>query len=274
MPCLALLSFFLVGAPARPAGAAAPPAEERRQLLDTYCIACHNERLETAGLVLESAAIDAADIAANTAVWEKVLRKVRSGQMPPAGRPRPAAGAAGRFAGELASALDAVAAAAPDPGRPAVHRLNRTEYVNAIRDLLALEVDGRALLPADDSGYGFDNNADVLTMSPALLDRYLAAATRIARLAIGDPRQRPASTRYDVPRRARQAERTSEALPFGTRGGLSVRHTFPLDGEYVIRVRLRRDGDYGIAGLDRGDRLEIRLDRRRIKRSPSAATRS
>ena len=262
-PSLAAVLLVIVALP-RPAGAVASPADERRQLLDTYCIACHNERLETAGLVLESAAIDAADVAANTAVWEKVLRKVRSGQMPPAGRPRPAADAAGRFAGELASALDAVAAAAPDPGRPAVHRLNRTEYVNAVRDLLALEIDGRALLPADDSGFGFDNNADVLTMSPALLDRYLAAATRIARLAVGDPLQRPASARYDAPRRARQAERTNEALPFGTRGGLSVRHTFPLDGEYLIKVRLRRDGDYGIAGLDRGDRLEIRLDRRRI----------
>ena len=256
--------LLVVAAPLRPAGAASP-ADERRQLLDTYCIACHNERLETAGLVLESAAVDAANIAANPAVWEKVLRKVRSGQMPPAGRRRPAADAAGRFASELASALDAVAAAAPDPGRPAVHRLNRTEYVNAVRDLLALEIDGRALLPADDSGFGFDNNADVLTMSPALLDRYLAAATKIGRLAIGDPALRPASTRYDVPRGVRQAERTSEALPFGTRGGLSVRHTFPLDGEYLIKVRLRRDGDYGIAGLDRGDRLEVRLDRRLIR---------
>ena len=145
-----------------------------------------------------------------------------------------------------------------------MHRLNRTEYVNAVRDLLALEIDGRVLLPADDSGFGFDNNADVLTMSPALLDRYLAAATRIARLAVGDPALRPAVAKYDAPRAARQQERTSEALPFGTRGGLSVRHTFPLDGEYLIKVRLRRDGDYGIAGLDRGDRLEIRLDRRRI----------
>ena len=265
-PGLAAAFLVIVGAALPPpAGAAGSPAADRRQLLDTYCIACHNERLETAGLVLESTAVDAADIAANTTVWERVLRKVRGGQMPPAGRPRPAGAAAGRFASELASALDAIAAAAPDPGRPAVHRLNRTEYVNVIRDLLALEIDGRALLPADDSGFGFDNNADVLTMSPALLDRYLAAATKIGRLAIGDPLLRSASTRYDMPRGVRQAERTSEALPFGTRGGLSVRHTFPLDGEYLIRVRLRRDGDYGIAGLDRGDRLEIRLDRRRIR---------
>ena len=257
-------AVLVIAALPRPAAAAPSPSADRRQLLDTYCIACHNARLETAGLVLESAAVDASDVAANTALWEKVLRKVRSGQMPPAGRPRPAVAAAGRFARELASTLDAVAAAAPDPGRPAVHRLNRTEYVNAVRDLLALEIDGRVLLPADDSGFGFDNNADVLTMSPALLDRYLAAATRIARLAVGDPALRPAVAKYDAPRAARQQERTSEALPFGTRGGLSVRHTFPLDGEYLIKVRLRRDGDYGIAGLDRGDRLEIRLDRRRI----------
>ena len=250
------------------AGAAQPAAAnsvERRALLDTYCIACHNARLQTAGLVLESAAIDATDVGRHADVWEKVLRKVRSGQMPPAGRRAPDAASAARFTREIAAALDAAAAAAPDPGRPAVHRLNRTEYVNAVRDLLHLEVDGRALLPADDSGYGFDNNADVLTVSPALLDRYVAAATKVARLAIGDPQIRPAVATYRIPRRVRQNDRMSEALPFGTRGGTAVRHLFPLDGEYVIRVRLRRDGDYGIGGLDRGDQLEIRLDRSRVQ---------
>ena len=258
----ALAAFLLLGAAAQPAAAG---SGERRALLDDYCTACHNERLETAGLILESSVVDAADVGADAEVWEKVLRKVRSGQMPPAGRRRPEPAAAARFTGELAAELDAVAAAAPDPGRPAVHRLNRTEYVNAVRDLLHLEVDGRALLPADDSGYGFDNNADVLAMSPALLDRYVAAATKIGRLAIGDPAISPAMATYRVPRRVRQTERMSESLPFGTRGGLAVRHMFPLDGEYRIQVRLSRDGDYGIAGLDRGDELEIRLDRRRVR---------
>ena len=254
-------ALLLAGGAVSPA--AAGPAD-RRALLDTYCTACHNDRLRTAGLVLESGAVDAADLGAHAEVWEKVLRKVRSGQMPPAGRRRPDAGSAARFTGALAAELDALAAAAPDPGRPAVHRLNRTEYVNAVRDLLHLEIDGRALLPADDSGHGFDNNADVLTMSPALLDRYVAAATKIGRLAVGDPDVSPASATYRIPRSVRQHERMSEALPFGTRGGIAVRHMFPLDGEYLVRVRLSRDGDYGIGGLDRGDELEVRLDRRRV----------
>ena len=261
-PAMLALAAFLLGV-AIPSAAA--NTDDRRVLLNTYCTACHNERLETAGLVLESSAIDASDVTANAEVWEKVLRKVRSGQMPPAGRPRPDAEVVAGFTGELAAALDAAAAASPDPGRPAVHRLNRTEYVNAIRDLLHLDVDGRALLPPDDSGLGFDNNADVLAMSPALLDRYVSAATKIGRLAVGDPSISPAIATYRVPRRVRQYERMSEALPFGSRGGLAVRHTFPLDGEYVIRVRLNRDGDYGIGGLDRGDEIEFRLDRARVR---------
>ena len=246
------------------AGGAEAEGDARRWLLDTYCIACHNARVQTAGLVLESGAVDAADVSAHAEVWEKVLRQVRSGRMPPEGRRRPDAETVEQFSADLARALD-VAAADPDPGRPAVHRLNRTEYVNAIRDLLHLEIDGRALLPADDSGFGFDNNADVLTMSPALLDRYMAAATKIGRLAIGDPALRPTIASYDIPRRVRQDERMSEWLPFGTRGGLAVRHTFPLDGEYVFKVRLGRVGEYGIAGLDRGDQIEIRLDRQQLK---------
>ena len=257
-----LLGACLLDAAAQPAFAS---SDDRRALLDSYCTACHNERLKTGGLVLESHSVDAAEVAAAGEVWEKVLRKARSGEMPPAGRRRPDAETVTRFTAELAGALDAVAAASPDPGRPAVHRLNRTEYVNAIRDLLDLEIDGRALLPPDDSGYGFDNNADVVTMSPALLDRYVAASTKIGRLAIGDSRITPAVATYRIPRSMRQNERMSEALPFGTRGGLAVRHMFPLDGEYVFRVRLSRNGDYGIGGLDRGDEIEIRLDRRQVK---------
>ena len=244
---------------------AAEAETDRRQLLDTYCTTCHNESLRTAGLVLESEALDAGHVGANAEVWEKVLRKLKGGQMPPAGRRRPDADTVARFSRELANALDSAAAAAPDPGRPAVHRLNRTEYVNAIRDLLDLEIDGRALLPADDSGFGFDNNADVLAMSPALLNRYMAAATKIGRLAIGDPELRPVIVEYDIPRRVRQSERMSDLLPFGTRGGIAIRHIFPLDGEYVIKVLLGRVGEYGIAGLDRGDQIEIRLDREQLK---------
>ena len=257
------IGVALLGLNADPVSAA-EAAADRRQLLDTYCTTCHNENLKTAGMVLDSGVLDAAQVGSNAEVWEKVLRKVKTGQMPPPGRRRPDADSVTRFAEDLATALDSAAAAAPDPGRPAVHRLNRTEYVNAIRDLLALEIDGRGLLPADDSGFGFDNNADVLTMSPALLDRYMAAATKIGRLAIGDPALRPAIAEYEIPRGMRQGERMSELLPFGTRGGIAVRHTFPLDGTYVLKVRLGRVGEYGISGLDRGDQIEIRLDRGRV----------
>ena len=232
-------------------------AVRRRQLLNTYCTTCHNAKLKTAGLVLES--VDTSQVGANAQIWEKVLRKVQSGQMPPLGRPRPDKDAVDQFLQHLVAALDAAAAAAPNPGRPAVHRLNRTEYVNIIRDLLDLDVDGRALLPADDSGHGFDNNADVLTMSPALLERYVTAATKISRLAVGDPDVGAVISRYQVSRLLRQEERMNELQPFGTRGGAAVRHTFPLDGEYTVKIRMKRGGET-ITGLDKGDKLEVRLD--------------
>ena len=241
------------------------PTEHRGALLRNYCVSCHNDQLRTAGLVLETSVLNPQRIEENFEIWEKVLRKVSTGQMPPAGRPRPRDTDRLKFSRELIEALDQVVNANPDPGRPAVHRLNRTEYVNSIRDLLNLEVDGRSLLPPDDSGFGFDNNADVLSMSPALLDRYMAAATKISRLALGDPTVAPVITRYDVPRRLRQEGRMSERLSFGSRGGMAIRHAFPLDGEYIFKVRLGRVGEYGINGLDRGDKLEIRLDRSLLK---------
>lgn len=237
-------------------------ASARRELLNTYCVACHNARLKTANLVLES--VDAKQLGRNAELWEKVLRKVGSGQMPPAGRNRPDMETAKQFTRQLTLALDEAAAAAPNPGRPAPHRLNRTEYVAAIRDLLDLTIDGRALLPADDSGFGFDNNADVLTLSPALLERYMAAAAKISRLAIGDPEIRPTINRYQVSRLMRQDERMSEALPFGTRGGTAIHHTFPLDGEYIVKLRMKRGGDV-IVGLDKGERIEVRLDGVQLK---------
>jgi len=239
-----------------------PEAAMRRQLLNSYCTGCHNGKLKTAGLALDS--LNTEQVGPDAAVWEKVLRKVQSGQMPPVGRTRPDKEAASHFTHALAASLDSAAAAAPNPGRPAVHRLNRTEYVGAIRALLALEIDGRALLPADDSGFGFDNNADVLTMSPALLERYLTASTKITRLALGDTDISPSIARYQVSRLLRQEERMSEALPFGTRGGIAIRHTFPLDGEYVIKIRMKR-GD-AIVGVDKGDEVEIRLDGVQLKR--------
>ena len=180
--------------------------------------------------------MDIEQVSEGAPVWEKVLRKLRGRAMPPAGMPRPDEATYNSLANYLETALDG---ATPNPGRPVLHRLNRAEYTNAIRDLLALEIDGTSLLPADDSGYGFDNIGDVLSVSPMLLERYMSAARKIARLAIGDHTGRPDSQTYDVPRFLGQEDRTSEDLPFGSRGGIAVRHFFPLDGNYLIKVRLK-----------------------------------
>ena len=220
-----------------PNGATTAPSPERA-LLDRYCVTCHNTELKTAGLALDTYDVD--DVSTSPHVWEKVVAKLKSGQMPPVGRPRPDTPALTNLVGSIEQALDHAWLAAPNYGRPAaVHRLNRAEYTNAVRDLLSLDVDGRALLPPDDSGYGFDNIGDVLTVSQSLLERYMLAASKVAWLAIGNPATRLAATSYgstDV----LQEDRSSEDLPFGSRGGLAVRHTFPLDGEYVIRPSLER----------------------------------
>ena len=240
-----------------------------RTLIDQYCIGCHNERLKTAGLMLDK--LDLAQIGSNPAVWEKVARKVRSGDMPPAGRPRPAKADADAFAASLETGLDNAAAAQPNPGAPAIHRLNRTEYSNAIRDLLALDtsaIDVKSWIPADDSGYGFDNIGDVLSLSPLLLERYLSAAEKISRLAVGDPKIPPADETYDAPKGLVQDDRTSDELPFGSRGGLAVHHYFPLEGEYLIQVRLQRTSGQEretILGLQEQRQIDLRLDGQRLK---------
>jgi hypothetical protein len=184
--------------------------------------------------------------------------------MPPAGLPRPDAASYDKLAASLETALDAAAAARPNPGRSVLHRLNRAEYTNAIRDLLALDIDGRSLLPADDSGYGFDNIADVLSVSPALLERYMITAGKISRLAIGDASTRPAIQTYTVRPTMLQHDRASEDQPFGTRGGLAVRHYFPVDGEYLIKLRLQRTHANQIRGLGEPNDIEVRLDRRKV----------
>ena len=180
--------------------------------------------------------------------------------MPPAGRPRPDEGTYDTFASQLEAALDDVSATEPNPGRPAIHRLNRAEYANAIRDLLAIEVDARSLLPAEDAAYGFDNIADLLPVSTGLLERYMSAAKKISRLAIGDPSMGPVIETYDVPKRLKQDDRMSEELPFGSRGGIAVRHFFPLDGEYVLRLPLKRNDDQQIHALEQQNEVEVRVD--------------
>ena len=259
--CLAGMSL---AAPLQAAGQTEAPS---RALLDRYCVTCHNERLQTAGVMFDRVDINRADV--HRELFEKVTRKLRGGQMPPQGRPRPEPAAVDAFVTALEAELDRVGAAAPHPGRVASHRLNRTEYVNAVRDLLDLEIDGEALLPSDMAGFGFDNNADVLAMTPALMDRYITAATKVSRLAVGTLENRPAIQTYRLPNAARQEARMGEDLPFATHGGLAARHTFSLDGNYVFRIRLQRSD---IGGSIRGNiaereyHIELRIDHGLVKR--------
>ena len=218
-------------------GADAPDAATWRAVLDRYCVTCHNERLRTGNLTLDT--VDPDGVAPHAEVWEKVLQKLRTQAMPPPGRPRPDQASYDAFASWLEAALDRAAAGAPNPGRPTIHRLNRLEYTNAIRDLLGLEIDSRTLLPADDLAYGFDNNADILTVAPGLLERYMSAARKISRLAVGDPSIEADVVRYPLSSLLVQDDRMSEDLPFGSRGGAAIRHHFPLDGEYVVRIELQ-----------------------------------
>ena len=232
--------------------------------LDRYCITCHNQQLRTGGLVLSG--LDVAQAGRQPELWEKVVRKLRTGAMPPAGMPRPDKTTYDSLATYLERQLDQAAAADPYPGRPSVHRLNRFEYTNAVRDLLAVEIDGKAFLPADDSRHGFDNIGDVLTVSPLLLERYLSAARKVTRLTIGDRDASPVSETYSVPKYNLQDDQMNDDLPFGTRGGIAVRHHFPVDGEYIIKVSLGRDSRDYIRGLTRSHQLDVRLDGARVKR--------
>jgi hypothetical protein len=242
----------------------APPSQYQA-VLDQYCTTCHNGRTLTASLSLERASADLGVVGERTEVWEKVLHKLETGAMPPPGRPRPDADTYDRFAGWLEGELDRAAARAPNPGRPTAHRLNRSEYTNAIRDLLGLEIDTRSLLPADDLSFGFDNNADILGVSPGLLERYLSAARKVARVAVGDPGIRPSVEVYNVSPLLVQDDRMGEELPFGSRGGLAFRHYFPLDAEYDFRLRLQRDNTYVIRGLGVADQIDLRIDGERVK---------
>jgi mono/diheme cytochrome c family protein len=266
----ALVSFCAVAAQTRQGSApsSGAPAAAYRALLDEYCVGCHNSRLLTANLDLEKGKVDPGDpgnIVSRAETWEKVLHKLDTGAMPPPGKPRPDAETSRRFAGWLEGELDRAAARAPNPGRPTAHRLNRAEYTNAIRDLLDLQIDARALLPADDLSFGFDNNADILGVSPGLLERYLSAARKVARVAVGDARIRPTIEVFNVSPLLVQDDRMSEDLPFGSRGGAAFQHYFPLDAEYVFRLRLQKDNTYVIRGLTAAEPIDLRIDGERVK---------
>lgn len=253
------------GAPAAPAAAApvAAGAAQYRPVLDKYCVTCHNEKRKNGQLALDTA--DLSNMKGQAAEnWERVARKLRTREMPPANMPRPDEATYDGLVMYLETSLDAAAATNPDPGRPSLHRMNRTEYANAIRDLLNTQIDAAELLPADDSTHGFDNVADVLGVSPVLLESYVVAAHKISRLAIGDPLIPAQAETYRAPRDETQ-DYPLEGLPLGTRGGLAFTHNFPLDGEYEIRVRLAQSQLMQIRGLLEPHDLEVAIDGQRVQ---------
>jgi mono/diheme cytochrome c family protein len=213
----------------RPATTAAAEAAFLKQ----YCLGCHNDRAKAGNLSLDS--LDPASAERHVEIWEKVLTKVRTGMMPPESAPKPPSTARASFAAALEAQLDRVALARPDPGSPALHRLNRAEYANAVRDLLAVDIDVTAMLPPDDSAAGFDNNADVLGVSPAHIEAYASAAAKISRIAVGDMSIGLDRVTYRAPSDLAQDVHL-DGQPLGTRGGLIVRHQFPLDAEYDLEI--------------------------------------
>lgn len=243
------------------ASAAADPA--LGAMLRQYCITCHNQRTQVGGLALDT--LDTAHVGEHPDVWERVVRKLRTDAMPPAGRPRPDTAVSNDVATWLETQLDRAALEHPNPGRPTLHRLNRSEYRNAVRDLLAIDIDA-SLLPADNAAYGFDNNADALMLSSALTERYLGAAAKIGQMALGRPRGSPTPETIFVPTDRDQGTRVSDDLPFGTRGGTTFRYYFPTDGDYLFEMRPTEGGvEGGFRGITREPhQLDVSLDDVRV----------
>jgi hypothetical protein len=244
-----------------PVASRADDSSVHAAILNKYCVTCHSDKMRTGGLSLQSA--DLTDIPRNAENWEQVIRKLRTGSMPPQGMPRPDQSAIDGLASYLEVSLDRAAAAKPNPGHAAMHRLNRAEYANAIRDLLGLDIDSTALLPPDDESSGFDNIADVLRMSPSLMERYLSASWNISREAVGDMNIAPATATYRV-RPDLSQDQHIEGLPLGTRGGAIVHHYFPLDAEYIMKVRLWRNTFDLMRGMEDAHQIEVSMDGKRV----------
>jgi mono/diheme cytochrome c family protein len=246
---------------ARPA--ASQDAPNYLPLFDQYCVACHNTDERKGGLAFDE--FDVTDATTNAPRLELMVRKLRAGAMPPVGEPRPSLEQYEGLASWLEASLDAAAAGHIDPGRPALYRLNRVEYANAIRDLLALDIDVEALLPPDSSSYGFDNIADVLGVSPTLLEGYLAAADRVSAFAVGDPEIAAEEARYDAGGMRTSQDEHVEGLPLGTRGGIRIEHVFPLDGVYEIDTAFLGNTVDALRGLQHEHDFEIAIDGERVK---------
>ena len=256
---LALIIGMAVGC-AAPA-LAAQASSSQKAAVNQFCVTCHNSRLKTGGLSLEGLDLDR--VASDAGIWEKVVGKLRMRVMPPLGSRRPDERTYDNLISWLEGELDAAALAHPSPGRPVLHRLNRAEYANAIRDLLGLNVDVAALLPPDDAAYGFDNVADALGSSPALLQGYLGAARKISTIAVGDPRVGLNRDTYSA-RQDLSQDQHLDGLPLGTQGGLVATHTFPVDGDYEFQLRLWRTNLSAMRGLQDPHQVEIALDGARI----------
>ena len=240
--------------PAATLASFATPAVQRA-FLDQYCAYCHNDKTKSGSMTLTS--LDLAHIPRNAGSLKKMIRKLRVGLMPPAGMPRPKPAVVKAFAASLESAVDQAAALHPNPGRPALHRLNRTEYANAIHDLLDVDVDV-GLLPTDDMSHGFDNMADALTISPALMEGYIRAGGRISREAVGDSAALALTSTYSIPRIASQT-RHMEGTPIGTRGGISVVHDFPADGDYTFKIGFYYAATGALFGQNQGKGQQVEI---------------
>lgn len=261
-----MLAAVLLAAPMRvslPAQAPVPEQayqEQVRPYLKRYCVACHSARLKTAGVAVDGL-LTAASIEAEGEAWEKILRKMRTGEMPPPGAPRPQAGVTHAIVALVGGELDRLAALRPDPGKVTLHRLNRAEYNNAVRDLLAVEFRPADDFPADDSGYGFDNIADVLSLPPVLMEKYLKAATRVSRMALGRIQFEPVLERRSAPRDVPQNRRLNDRAPLASRGGAEFDYPFPADAEYLLRVRVRGAPDRQAPAV-----MDLFLDGEPVKR--------
>ena len=256
----AFAAMMLSSASAQQQPSAPVPRTPQRALLDQYCVTCHNQRTKTAGIMFD--AMDVSDVSKNGDIWEKAVRKLRGGMMPPPGARRPDQAAIESFASWLENSLDQAAAADPNPGRVALHRLNRAEYSNAVEDLVGIRVDASALLPKDDEANGFDNVANVLKVSPSFLDQYISAARFVMNQAIGSASPKTASTVFRAPRGTDQHVHV-DGLPLGTRGGMLVEYLFPAEGEYQFNISGLATAGY-VRGLEYQHRLIMTIDGARV----------